>query len=241
MRQFGHAMNGPPRDEDFVPFFINNVHPLNPVVRKVRKAWTKIVKSGPEHGKKKVISKELYVQWAKGRAQIVRMPFYFESSYLPQVLELEPILQEDVDKLTSKINELELENNLLRLQLIKEKQRGDDLEDEGNGVKMLYESSKKKAREDKECEDCLLNPQDCGKLKVGIQELIDQRVMIVEQMSTVNEVATLEILYDLIRVPVEIPYNLISVPATAYPITPLVIAAPASFSFDSTKTVPWNL
>ncbi|XP_050896034.1 uncharacterized protein LOC127102734 [Lathyrus oleraceus] len=59
------------------------------------------------------------------------------------------ILQEDVNKFTSKISELELENTLLRLQLIKEKQRGDDLEDEGKEVKTLYESSKKRAREEK--------------------------------------------------------------------------------------------
>lgn len=69
------------------------------------------------------------------------MPFYYESSSLPQVSEPEPILQEDVDKSTSKINELELENTSLRLQLIKEKQRGDDLENEGKEVKTLYETS----------------------------------------------------------------------------------------------------
>ncbi|KAI5412488.1 hypothetical protein KIW84_057238 [Lathyrus oleraceus] len=124
-------MNGPPRDEDLVPFVINNVDPLNPTVRKVRQAWTKIVRSGPELGKKNVIARESYVQWAKERAQVVKMPFYFESLSLPQAPKPEPILQEDVDKLTSKINELELENTRFRLQLIREKQRGDDLEDEG--------------------------------------------------------------------------------------------------------------
>lgn len=65
MRQSRHAMNGPPRDEDLVPFVINSVDPFNPVVRKVRKAWTKIVRSGPEHGKKNVIAKELYMQGGK--------------------------------------------------------------------------------------------------------------------------------------------------------------------------------
>ena len=77
------------------------------------------------------------------------MPFYLDSSSLPQVPELEPILQEDVDKITSKINELELENTRLWLQLIKDKQRGDDLEDEGKEVKVLYETSRKRAREEK--------------------------------------------------------------------------------------------
>lgn len=40
MREFGHAMNDPSKDEDLVPFVINNVVPLNPDVRKMRKAWT---------------------------------------------------------------------------------------------------------------------------------------------------------------------------------------------------------
>ncbi|XP_050895230.1 uncharacterized protein LOC127101830 [Lathyrus oleraceus] len=61
MRKFGHAMNGPPEDKDLVPFVINNIDPLNPIVRKVRKAWTKIVRSGSELGKKNVIAKEPYV------------------------------------------------------------------------------------------------------------------------------------------------------------------------------------
>lgn len=89
------------------------------------------------------------MQWAKERARIVKMPFYYESPSLPQVPEPEPILQEDVDKLTSKISELELENTRLRLQLIKEKQRGDDLEDKGKEVKTLYATSKKRAKEEK--------------------------------------------------------------------------------------------
>lgn len=106
-------MNDPPRDEDMVPFVINNVDPLNPAVRNVRKSWTKIVRSGSELGKKNVITKELYMQWAKERAQMAKIPFYFESFSLPQVPKPEMILQEDVAKLTSNISELELENTLL--------------------------------------------------------------------------------------------------------------------------------
>lgn len=68
MRQFGHAMNGPPKDEDLTPFVINNVDPINPIVRKVWKSWTKIVRSGLELGKNNVIVKEPYMQWAKERA-----------------------------------------------------------------------------------------------------------------------------------------------------------------------------
>lgn len=90
---------------------------------------------------------------------------------------------------------------------------------------------------DAECKDCLMNPRGCDKLKVGIQKLIDQRVMIIKQMFATNEVAMLEIPYDPIRVPVEIPYDLIPMPAIAYPTTPLVITVPAPFAFDNTKAV----
>lgn len=93
---------------------------------------------------------------------------------------------------------------------------------------------------DAKCEDCLMNPQGCEKLKVSIQRLIDQQALMVEQNPANNEVDVLEIPYDPIRVPVEIPYDPIPVPATAYPITPLMITVPAPFSFDNTKVVPWN-
>lgn len=141
LRQYGHALNDPPRDEDLVPFVINNVDPINPAVRKVRQAWTKNVRSDLELGKKNFITKEPYVQWAKERARIVKIPLYLESSSFPQVPKPEPILQEDLNKLTSKINELEMENTRLRLQLIKEKQKRDELEDEEKKVKILYESA----------------------------------------------------------------------------------------------------
>lgn len=51
------------------------------------------------------------------------------------MLEPEPILQEDVDKLTNKIKELELENTQLRIQLNRTEQRNEDLEDKGKQVK----------------------------------------------------------------------------------------------------------
>lgn len=48
--------------------------------------------------------------WEKERAQIFKMPFFFEFLSFSQMLEHEPILQEDVEKLTNKYKELELEN-----------------------------------------------------------------------------------------------------------------------------------
>lgn len=81
-------------------------------------------------GKKNVIEKEPYVQWVRERAQIVKIPFFFESSSFPPVPEPEAILWEDVDKLTDKIKELELENTQLRVHLNHAKQINEDLEDE---------------------------------------------------------------------------------------------------------------
>lgn len=93
---------------------------------------------------------------------------------------------------------------------------------------------------DVDCEDCLMNPQVCGKLKASIQELIDQKVVIVEQLAIVDEIATLEIPYDLTHVPIKIPYDPIPILVTSYPIMPLVITVPSPFSFNSTKAVPRN-
>lgn len=61
MRQFGHAMNGPSKDKDLVPFVINDVNPTNLVMRRVRKAWTKIIRSSPDIGRKNIISREPYI------------------------------------------------------------------------------------------------------------------------------------------------------------------------------------
>lgn len=49
---------------------------------------------------------------------------------------------------------------------------------------------------DAKCEHCVVNPHTCQVLKVGVQKLIDQGVVLVEQSSTTKEVTTLEIPYD---------------------------------------------
>lgn len=71
-RKLGHAMVSPPGDKDLVPCIINDVDPFNPAVRRVRRAWTKIIRIGQEWGKKNVISKEPYIQWVREQAQIVK-------------------------------------------------------------------------------------------------------------------------------------------------------------------------
>lgn len=58
--------------------------------------------------------------------------------------ESEPILQEDVDMLTDKIWEFELENTQLRVQLGHTKKWNEVLEDKGKQVKEKFEVNKKR-------------------------------------------------------------------------------------------------
>ncbi|XP_050885453.1 uncharacterized protein LOC127091004 [Lathyrus oleraceus] len=60
--------------------------------------------------------------------------------------EPKPILQEDMDKLTSQIKDLELENTQLRVQLNRAKECNHVLEDKGNQVCEKFEDSKKRLR-----------------------------------------------------------------------------------------------
>lgn len=55
--------------------------------------------------------------WVKERALFVNMYFLLDPSPFPLMPEPDPILQEDVDKHTDKIQELELDNTQLRVQL----------------------------------------------------------------------------------------------------------------------------
>ncbi|XP_050877467.1 uncharacterized protein LOC127081229 [Lathyrus oleraceus] len=72
------------------------------------------------------------------------MSFLFDlSSFL---LMPEPILQEDMDKLTSQIKELELENTQLRVQLNRAKERNHVLEDKGKQICEKFKDSKKRLR-----------------------------------------------------------------------------------------------
>lgn len=49
---------------------------------------------------------------------------------------------------------------------------------------------------DAACECCLMNPQTCEVLRAGVQKLMDQWVVLLEHLSGIEEVVTLEIPYD---------------------------------------------
>lgn len=69
----------------------------------------------------------------------------------------------------------------------------------------------------------------CEKLKYGVQQLMNQKTILVEHVLTDEDVATLEILY--CQTQILIPTN---------PVTPLVTIVPSPFPLESTKVVRWN-
>lgn len=67
---------------------------------------------------------------------------------------------------------------------------------------------------------------------------MNEGIIVVEHLSTNEDVVTLEISYDEVQ-PLQIPYDLS--PMTIYdnPIAHLVINVPTPFNFEDTKAVPW--
>lgn len=74
-----------------------------------------------------------------------------------------------------------------------------------------------------DCELCLSNPHMREKLKCGIQQLMKQGIILVEQVLSGENMATHEIPYYQNQIP--IPQNLVN---------PLVIIVPSPFLFKST-------
>ena len=117
--------------------------PLDSNVKRVRKAWTSIVRIDHEWGKKNILAKEPYYVWVNERARVVKMLFLFDPSSFSLMPEPEPILQEDMDKLTNQFKELELENTQLRVQLNRVEERNHVLEDKGKQVCENFEDRKR--------------------------------------------------------------------------------------------------
>lgn len=106
-----------------------------------------IIQIDKEWGKKNILAKEPYFVWVKERARVVKMPFLFYPSSFSLVPKHEPILQEDMEKLTDKIIDLKLENTQLRVQLNRAKERNHTLEDKGKQDCEKFTVSKKRLRE----------------------------------------------------------------------------------------------
>ena len=88
------------------------------------------------------------------------------------------------------------------------------------------------------CEYCLIDPQNCEVLKVVMQELMNQGIIVAEHLSTIEDVATFTIPYDQVQ-PLEIPYDLSPMTISVDPIIPLTITIPTPFPYGDTKAVSW--
>lgn len=95
-------MNDPPKNKDLEPFIINDIAPRNSDVRKSRRAWLKIIKSGKELGRKNVIARETYTQLVKERARVFKLPFFFDLSAFPLMSEPKLVSMEEVEELKAK-------------------------------------------------------------------------------------------------------------------------------------------
>ena len=67
---------------------------------------------------------------------------------------------------------------------------------------------------------------------------MNQGIVLVEHLSTIEEVATLKIPYDQVQ-PLEINYDLTPMTISVDPITHLTIIIPTPFPYENTKEVPW--
>lgn len=85
---------------------------------------------------------------------------------------------------------------------------------------------------------CLINPQESEVLKYAVQRLIDQGIIVVEHMSTSEDVATMEILYDQVQ-PLQIPYDLSPMTISDNLVVPLMIIMPTLFPLEDTKAILW--
>lgn len=89
-----------------------------------------------------------------------------------------------------------------------------------------------------DCEHCLINPQQCRRLKSVIQQLMNQGILVVDCPSTNEDVSTLEIPYDEVP-PMQIPYEFSQLTLSTNLITPIIITVPTPFPYINTKAVPW--
>ncbi|XP_050878039.1 uncharacterized protein LOC127081857 [Lathyrus oleraceus] len=144
--QHGYSMDGPPDAKDLQRFVLFDIQASNPDVRVIRKAWLNIVRKGKEFGKRNTLVKEPYTRWVKERVEEIHLPFIFNASAFPKIPEPKPILPEDMEKLTTKVKELELENTELRIQMNRAILENQNLNDERKGKAQELKDSNKRSR-----------------------------------------------------------------------------------------------
>ncbi|KAI5422655.1 uncharacterized protein LOC127076396 isoform X2 [Lathyrus oleraceus] len=91
------------------------------------------------------------------------------------------------------------------------------------------------------CDLCILRPNDCLKLRNGIQRLMDERTILFEKIPKVE--SSIEEIFVIARskVPVKITATRVPVKITVEPkVAPLIITAPGPVPYSSSKAIPWN-
>lgn len=125
---------------------LSDIQASNPDVRVVRKAWLKVVRMGKEFGKRNILAKEPYTQWVKERVEKIQLPYILKAPAFPKTPEPEPILPEDMEKLVTKVKELEVENAELRIQMNRVILENQNLKEERKGKAQELEDNNKRAR-----------------------------------------------------------------------------------------------
>ena len=92
-----------------------------------------------------------------------------------------------------------------------------------------------------DCDLCVLRPNDCLKLKNGIQRLMDDRTILFERVPKVdNSIEEVSVIARS-KAPVKITATRVPVKITAEPkVAPLIITAPGPVPYSSSKAIPWN-
>ncbi|KAI5404630.1 hypothetical protein KIW84_051693 [Lathyrus oleraceus] len=91
------------------------------------------------------------------------------------------------------------------------------------------------------CDRCVLRPNECLKLRNGIQRLMDDRTILFEKVPKVENPTEEISVIARSKVPVKITATRAPVKITAEPkVAPLIITAPGPVPYSSSKAIPWN-
>jgi hypothetical protein len=73
IRHFGYPMNGEPSKESYAPFIAELIG--TEMLKRIRRAWGKVIYKHNESGLKSCSPDELYKEWVKNRVAEIKLPF----------------------------------------------------------------------------------------------------------------------------------------------------------------------
>ncbi|WJX58781.1 hypothetical protein P8452_44198 [Trifolium repens] len=142
-------MNGEPSKESYAPFIAELIG--TEMLKRIRRAWGKVIYKHIESGLKSCSPYELYKEWVKNRVAEIKLPFS-----IARTKRRKSNIQEESyeDKeLMMKLANLKPKNSALEEKLIKLKTSFKDLQYETGVKTRSLENANKRARIDKECMD----------------------------------------------------------------------------------------